>query len=124
MVALIPAPADCEVRTVIKLLNAQSIAPIELHRKLCQQSFAAHFPFLVAQNCHGAPVVQKIVRQVGAKATDTGTQSKAHGIVVPLLLHLKKFLSGQDFCNGREAWMIVIISITFFISVCSNYHFT
>ena len=30
-----PAPADCEVRSVIKFLNAHSIAPIEVHRQLC-----------------------------------------------------------------------------------------
>ncbi|KAJ4446661.1 hypothetical protein ANN_13358 [Periplaneta americana] len=32
----IPAPAECEVRSVIKFLNAQGIAPIEIDRKLCQ----------------------------------------------------------------------------------------
>ena len=31
MKALIPAPADGEVRSVIKFLNAQSITPIEIH---------------------------------------------------------------------------------------------
>ena len=36
MEALIPAPAYCEVRSVIKIFNAQSIAPIEIHRQLCQ----------------------------------------------------------------------------------------
>ncbi|GFU69756.1 uncharacterized protein TNCV_1221441 [Trichonephila clavipes] len=36
MVALIPSPATCEVRLVIKFLNVQSIAPIEIHRQLCQ----------------------------------------------------------------------------------------
>ena len=36
MEALIPAPANCEVRVVLKFLNAQSIAPIEIHRQLCQ----------------------------------------------------------------------------------------
>ena len=29
--ALIPVPADCEVRSVIKFLNVQSITPIEIH---------------------------------------------------------------------------------------------
>ena len=33
--ALIPSPAACEVRSVIKFFNAQSIAPIEIHRQLC-----------------------------------------------------------------------------------------
>ena len=34
--ALIPTPAGCEVRSVIKFLSAQSIAPIEIHRQLQQ----------------------------------------------------------------------------------------
>ena len=36
MEILIPPCADCEVWSVIKYLNAQSIAPIEIHRQLCQ----------------------------------------------------------------------------------------
>ncbi|KAJ4447252.1 hypothetical protein ANN_09256 [Periplaneta americana] len=32
----IPAPAEREVRSVIKFLNAQGIAPIEIDRQLCQ----------------------------------------------------------------------------------------
>ncbi|KAJ4447936.1 hypothetical protein ANN_09945 [Periplaneta americana] len=32
----IPAPVECEVRSVIKFLNAQGIAPIEIDRQLCQ----------------------------------------------------------------------------------------
>ncbi|KAJ4430990.1 hypothetical protein ANN_19583 [Periplaneta americana] len=36
METLIPSPATCEVRSVIKFFNAQSIAPIEIHRQLCQ----------------------------------------------------------------------------------------
>ncbi|KAJ4428146.1 hypothetical protein ANN_24160 [Periplaneta americana] len=36
MEALIPSPAACEVRSVIKFFNAQSIAPVEIHRQLCQ----------------------------------------------------------------------------------------
>ncbi|KAJ4442497.1 hypothetical protein ANN_04084 [Periplaneta americana] len=36
MEALILSPAACEVRSVIKFFNAQSIAPIEIHRQLCQ----------------------------------------------------------------------------------------
>ena len=27
------APADCEVRSLIKILNEKSIAPIEIHKK-------------------------------------------------------------------------------------------
>ena len=113
MEALIPALADCEVRSVLKFLNAQGIAPNEIHRQPFQQSFPADY--LVAQNCHGAPVVQKIVRQVGAKATDTRTQNKAKRMesaltaVVNLFLHLKKLLSyqRQGFQNDRQAQMSV-----------------
>ena len=36
MEALIPAPANCEVRFVLKFLNAQSIAPIEIYCQLYQ----------------------------------------------------------------------------------------
>ena len=36
MEALIPVPTDCEVRSMIKFLNAQSIALIVIHRELCQ----------------------------------------------------------------------------------------
>ena len=36
MEALIPAPADCEVWSVVKFLNAQSIALNEIHCQLCQ----------------------------------------------------------------------------------------
>ncbi|GFV45078.1 HTH_48 domain-containing protein [Trichonephila clavipes] len=35
METFIPSPAACEVRSVIKILNAQSIAQIEIHRQLC-----------------------------------------------------------------------------------------
>ena len=36
MEALIPAPAYCEVRSIIEFLNAESIAPNEVHRQLYQ----------------------------------------------------------------------------------------
>ncbi|KAJ4450865.1 hypothetical protein ANN_02297 [Periplaneta americana] len=36
MEALIPSPAACKVRSVIKLFDAQSIALIEIHHQLCQ----------------------------------------------------------------------------------------
>ncbi|KAJ4443344.1 hypothetical protein ANN_05012 [Periplaneta americana] len=36
MDAPIPAPAACEVRSVIKFLNAQGTAPIVIYRQLCQ----------------------------------------------------------------------------------------
>ena len=78
METLIPAPANSEMRSVIKFLNAQSKVPIEIHRQLCLQYFTQISRSLL----HGPPVVQKIVRQVGAKATYTRTQSNEHGVSI------------------------------------------
>ena len=61
MEALILAPADCEVRTVIKFLDAQSIAPIEIHRQLCQQSFPAGHRSR-GQPIRGGPPVMGLVK--------------------------------------------------------------
>ena len=48
MKALIPAPANCEVRSVIKFLNAQSIALIEIHSTgLVFGKFRIHIPVLI-----------------------------------------------------------------------------
>ena len=41
---------------------------------------SSHVPLLVVQNYNGAPVVQKIVRQVASKAADTRAQSKERGV--------------------------------------------
>jgi hypothetical protein len=74
MEALIPTPADCEVPSVIKFLNAQSIASQLRNSAVISRRFPTDFPLLVARNWHGAPVVKEIVRPVGAEATDTRTQ--------------------------------------------------
>ena len=45
MESLIPAPANGEVRSVIKCLNAQSIAPIEIHHTgLVFEEFRVQIP--------------------------------------------------------------------------------
>ena len=47
MGALIPAPADGEVQFVIKFLNAQNIAPIEIHHaELVFREFRVQIPVL------------------------------------------------------------------------------
>ena len=38
----------------------------------------------VEQTCYGAPVVQKTVHHMGAKATDIRTQRKAHGVSIDI----------------------------------------
>ena len=44
----------------------------------------SHFLLLIAQNCHGALVVQEIAHQVDAKATDTRTQNQLHGVIIDM----------------------------------------
>ena len=97
MEPLTHAPADCEVRSVIKFLKANNIAPIAIHRQLCYQSFPADFLVLVEQKYHGAPVVMKIVRQVGAKATDTRTQRKAQEVNIDIFAAVP--VSGDEFLD-------------------------
>ena len=47
MEAHIPTPADCEVRSVIKVLNAQSMPPIEIHHSgLLFGEFRVQIPML------------------------------------------------------------------------------
>ena len=53
MEALVPVPTDCEVRSVIKVLNVQGIAPFEIHRQLC----SSHFPQI------SRSLLQKIVTE-------------------------------------------------------------
>ena len=108
MVALIPAPADCEVRSVMTYLNAQSIAPIEIHHQLCQQSFPA-------------PCCTKLSRSIccSENCSPGGCQSNLHQNTKqsacisidkcgPLFLHLKKFLScqRQHFQNDRVSEIV------------------
>ena len=102
IITLIPAPADCEVRSVIKFLNVQSMAPIEIHRQLCQvyghtRLDDQHIPCRSSTGrCfnHHPPYSPDI------------SASYFH-----LFLHLKLFQSGQRqrFQNDREAEMSVTV---------------
>ena len=110
MEALIPAPADCEVRYMIKFLNAQSIAPIEIHRQLCQiyghtQLGGQH---ISCRNSVGRCLI--IIHPDFAP-------SDFH-----IFLHLKKFLFGQRqrLQNAREAE----ISVTMFQSQSTDLYDT
>jgi hypothetical protein len=58
MEALIPAPADSKVWSVIKFLNAQSIALIEIHRQLC---------LVYGPNVMSKQMVRRWCRQFSAK---------------------------------------------------------
>ena len=95
MKALIPAPADCEVRSVNKFFNAQSILTIEIHRQLCQiydhtQLDGQHISCRSsAGRCNHHPPYSPDL-----------TPSDFH-----LFLQLKKFLYGQRqrFQNNRDA---------------------
>ena len=76
--ALIPAPSDGEVRSIIKFLNAESIVPIEVHRQLCQQISHSLLHKILTEYL----LFRKLCPQMGAKATDTRTQSKALGVSI------------------------------------------
>ena len=92
MEVLILSPANCEVQSMIKFLNAQSIAPIEIHRQLCQ--VYGHTWLDSKQiSCRSSPYSPYLV-------------SCFHHF-----LHLKKFLSGQRQCfqNNRECHTVIPI---------------
>ena len=92
MEALIPAPGDCVVLSVIKLLNVQSIAPIEIVS--CANS---NFPLF------SRSLLPKFVRKLCAKwapkqlAPEHKAKCKGSAltIVVLLFLHIKKSFSAN-----------------------------
>ena len=100
--ALIPAPADCEVRSVIKCLYAQSIAPIEIHRHL----FLVHDHTRLHVNTSPAGFGWEVFNHNPPYSPDLAP-SDFH-----LFLNLNKFLSGQRqrFQNDREAEMSVTVT--------------
>ncbi|GFU93519.1 hypothetical protein TNCV_947611 [Trichonephila clavipes] len=82
METLIFSPAASEVRSVIKFLNAESIAPIEIHRQLCQ--------------VYWLNIMSK--QMVRRWCSSDLAPSDVH-----VFLHLKKFLSSGDrFDNDEE----------------------
>ncbi|GFW37639.1 HTH_48 domain-containing protein [Trichonephila clavipes] len=82
METLISSPAASEVRSVIKFLNAESIALIEIHRQLCQVYWL---------NIMSKQIVRRWC------SSDLAPSD------VHVFLHLKKFLSSGDrFGNDEE----------------------
>ena len=99
MEALIPAPADCEIRLIIKFLNAQcadrnSSAVLRLWLHAARRSAHLLQKFAWEMFNHDPPYSPDLA------------PSDFH-----LFLHLKKFLSGQRqrFQNDREAEMSVTV---------------
>jgi hypothetical protein len=33
---MIERPADCEIRSVIRFLNARNVKPVDIHRQICE----------------------------------------------------------------------------------------
>ena len=97
--ALIPAPADCEVRSVIKFLNAE-------HSAYRNSSLAVPglWPHTARRSTH---LLQEFGWQV-YNHQPSYSPDLAHSDF-HLSLHLKKFLYGQRqrFQNGRKAEMSV-----------------
>ena len=82
MEALIPAPIDSKVQSVIKFLNAQSIALIEIHCQMCQVYGHTRFDGQHISCC-------EVFNQHPPYSLDL-TPSDFHNF-----FHLKKFLYGQ-----------------------------
>ena len=101
MEALIPAPPDCEVQSVI-VCDAQNITPIEIHRQLCQ---AYGYTRLDCQHISCRSSAGRSLIIIHPISPDLAP-SDFH-----LFLYLKKFLSGelQRFQNDREAEMSVTV---------------
>ena len=72
------------IGTTLWSLGGNDYEESSLNNYGSQKSFPADSSLLVAQNCHGALVVKKIVSQVGAKVTDTRIQRKAHGVSIDI----------------------------------------
>ena len=53
LVKTIEGPADCEIRSVIRFLNARNVLPSEIHRRICQ---------VYGDNAKSDGVVRKWVR--------------------------------------------------------------
>ena len=101
MEALIPAPAHCEVRSVIKFLNAQSIVQTEIHHQLCEV-----YGHTARRSTHLLQEFSwEVFNQHPSYSLDLAPDDSY------LLSHLKKFLSGQHQCfqNDTEAEMSVTV---------------
>ena len=104
MEILIPAPAEFEVRSMIKLLSAQSIMLTEIHRQLCQ--VYGHTRSNGQQiSCRSSAERCLIIIHLIARTS--------RPVIFHLFLHLKKFLSGRQFFSewerGEECHTVVPI---------------
>ena len=54
MLKMIERPADCELRSVIRLLNARNVKPADIHRQICE---------LYGENAMSDGIVRKWVRK-------------------------------------------------------------
>ena len=99
MEALIPAPADCEVPSVIKFFNPQSIAPIEIYQLL-----PGLWTHTARRSTHLLQEFDWEVFNHHPPYSPDLAPSDFH-----IFLQLKKFLSGQRqrFQNDRDVEMSV-----------------
>jgi hypothetical protein len=54
MFTMIERPADCEIRSVIRFLNARNVKPADIHRQICEVN---------GENAMSDGMVRKWVRQ-------------------------------------------------------------
>ncbi|GFU26070.1 histone-lysine N-methyltransferase SETMAR [Trichonephila clavipes] len=130
MSVLIENPAACEIRCVIRFLNAKKVKPIEIYRQFCE---------VYGQNAMSDSMVRRWVRQFNEGRSEVHdeersgrpsliTEELVHAIdekikenrfcwdlfdqplyspdLAPsdfhLFLHLKSFLAGKNFSNDKE----------------------
>ncbi|GFV35689.1 histone-lysine N-methyltransferase SETMAR [Trichonephila clavipes] len=130
MSVLIENPAACEIRCVIRFLNAKKVKPIEIYRQICE---------VYGQNAMSDSMVRRWVRQFNEGRSEVHdeersgrpsliTEELVHAIdekikenrfgwdvfdhppyspgLAPsdfhLFLHLKSFLAGKHFNNDKE----------------------
>jgi hypothetical protein len=97
MEALIPAPANCEVRLVIKFLNAQSIVPIEIHRQLCR----VYGPNIISKQ-----MVRCWFREfsTGRQSVhdDVGVESDVHSVLHVNFLTRGEMVNAERYCETLQ----------------------
>ncbi|KAJ4452187.1 hypothetical protein ANN_03705 [Periplaneta americana] len=89
MFKVIKHPSDCEMRSVIRFLNARNIKPADIHRQLCE---------VYGDDAISDGMVRRWVRKF--KEGRVSVHDEQHTDRPSLVndnLHLKKFLGGQRF---------------------------
>ena len=111
MEALIPAPADCEVQSVIKFLNKQGIAPIEIHRTTLWSLFGNELWRIVASQLRNSAVAfRRLSWSACCSENSGGFQSNWHQSTKQRAWSQQRYHDdGEEFLDriitGEETWV-------------------